>query len=153
MDTHAVSGGGGTGLQVAAVGPTAVASVVLVRGYSQSRLPWRTPFESDPPDDLRLVASDLRGDGESEAPVGSEPYHDPTLWAVDADFRARADALTDGDPVLVHGFVPSLGRLSAFGLSGGLEPVVLSLVTFSLLALVTVGIALWRRRDTTEPFG
>jgi ABC-type spermidine/putrescine transport system permease subunit II len=44
MDTHAVSGGGGTGLQVAAAGPTAVASVVLVRGYSQSRLSRRTPF-------------------------------------------------------------------------------------------------------------
>jgi hypothetical protein len=130
MDTHVVSGGGGTGLQVVVAGPTAASSVVSVHGYSQPRLSRRTPFESDPPDDLRPVAPDPRGHGDSETPVGSEPYRDPTLWA--AEIRAGVDAFTDDDPVLVHGFVSSLGRLSAVARPDEPEPAVIPFVTFPL---------------------
>lgn len=137
MDTHVVSGGGGAGLPGSVAGPTAVASVVLVHASSQSRPSRRTPFESDPSDDLRLIAPDLRGNGESETPVGGEPYRGPTLWA--ADFRVGVGAFIDGDPVLLSGFVLSLGRLSAFGLPGGFEPAVVPFVTFSLPSARIVG--------------
>ncbi|WP_318567245.1 alpha/beta hydrolase [Salinigranum marinum] len=99
METHTVVGGGGTELCVGATGPPDAPPVVLVHGYSQSRLCWRSQFESDRLADLRLIAPDLRGHGDSQKPAGSDRYRDPDLWA--ADIQAVTDELTETAPVLV----------------------------------------------------
>lgn len=99
MESQTVVGGGGTELHVDVAGPAAAPPVVLVHGYSQSRLSWHEQFRSDLTDDFRLIAPDLRGHGDSEKPAGSDRYRDPQLWA--ADLRAVIDDLARGDPVLV----------------------------------------------------
>lgn len=99
MESHTVVGGGGTELRVDVAGPADAPPVVLVHGYSQSRLSWVRQFESDLTEDRRLLAPDLRGHGDSEKPAGGERYRDPELWA--GDLRAVVDDLARADPVLV----------------------------------------------------
>jgi pimeloyl-ACP methyl ester carboxylesterase len=99
MESHTVVGGGGTELRVDTAGPVDAPPVVLIHGYSQSRLSWLRQFESDLVEDLRLVAPDLRGHGDSGKPAGDERYRDPRLWA--ADVRAVIEEFAPQDPVVV----------------------------------------------------
>ncbi len=99
MQTHTVQGGNGVELSVTTAGPSDGDPIVLVHGYSQSRMCWRNQYESDLTDEFRLVAPDLRGHGESDKPVGSEDYRDQQLWA--ADIRAVVETFTSQDPVFV----------------------------------------------------
>lgn len=78
MVSHTVYGGGDVALRVEEVGSGQ--PVLLVHGYSQSRMSWRKQFESDLTDDLRLVAMDNRGHGESDKPRDA---YDSELWAKD----------------------------------------------------------------------
>ena len=99
MESHTITGSEETALHVDVAGPTDAPPVVLVHGYSQSRLCWRRQFASDHLGDVRLIAPDLRGHGDSAKPVGSDRYQDPTLWA--ADIGAVVDAFADEPPILV----------------------------------------------------
>ncbi|AUV80629.1 alpha/beta hydrolase [Salinigranum rubrum] len=99
MDTHTVSGGDDTELHVDVAGPDDAPPVVLVHGYSQSRLSWYKQFDSDLTEEFRLVAPDLRGHGDSEKPDGTDAYHDPTLWA--ADVQAVVDEFARDRAVFV----------------------------------------------------
>lgn len=94
MVSHTVYGGGDAALRVEEVGSGQ--PVLLVHGYSQSRMSWRKQFESDLTDDLRLVAMDNRGHGESDKPRDA---YDSELWA--EDIRSVMTELGLEDVVLV----------------------------------------------------
>ncbi|MFC5278283.1 alpha/beta fold hydrolase [Halorubrum rubrum] len=99
MESHTVVGGGGTELRVDAAGSPDAPTILLVHGYSQSRLCWYEQFDGGLTEEFRLLAPDLRGHGDSGKPAGDDRYRDPTLWA--ADLRAVIDELATDDPVLV----------------------------------------------------
>ena len=99
MESYTVVGGGGTELRVDVAGPTDAPTILLVHGYSQSRLCWYEQFDGTLTEEFRLVAPDLRGHGDSDKPGGGDRYRDPALWA--ADLRAVIDELATDDPVLV----------------------------------------------------
>lgn len=99
MESHTVDGGGGTELRVDAAGQSEAPTILLVHGYSQSRLCWYEQFDGALADEFRLLAPDLRGHGDSGKPAGSDRYRDPERWA--ADLRAVIDELATDDPVLV----------------------------------------------------
>lgn len=107
--THRIEGGGGLTLNVAARGPANAPAILFLHGWSQSHRCWSKQFESPLADDLRLVAMDLRGHGDSEAPLAPECYSDGALWA--DDVRNVIDALALENPVIVAwsygGFVVS----------------------------------------------
>ncbi|MFC6838108.1 alpha/beta fold hydrolase [Halomarina ordinaria] len=112
MATHTVQGGGDVRLRVEDVGEGR--PLLLVHGYSQSRLAWRKQFESTLAEDFRLVAPDLRGHGESDKP--RDAYDDAALWA--ADLRAVVEELGLDDVVLVgwsYGGLVVLDYLESFG--------------------------------------
>ena len=68
-------------------------------GWSQHHLCWSKQFESGLADKFRLVAIDLRGHGQSEAPLDSESYTIGALWA--DDLNCVIKALKLDSPVLV----------------------------------------------------
>ena len=67
--THQVSGGGGVQLHVEETGNRSGQPVLFIHGLSQSGLAWHRQLHSELARDLRLVALDLRGHGESERPA------------------------------------------------------------------------------------
>jgi non-heme chloroperoxidase len=81
IETHEVSGGGGVRLHVEEAGNRSGQPVLFIHGLSQSRLAWNRQLRSELTRDLRLVALDLRGHGESERPA--DAYGDSDLWAQD----------------------------------------------------------------------
>ena len=97
MDSQAVEGGGGTEIRVDSYGPEDARPIVLLHGYSQSRLAWREQYRSALTEDYRLVVPDLRGHGESGVP--RDAYDDPEQWA--ADVEAVLDSADARDAVLV----------------------------------------------------
>lgn len=97
MDTHEVTGGGGTTLDVVETGNADGRPILFVHGYTQSRFSWERQLRSSLADEFRLVAMDLRGHGESEKP--EDAYDDPSLWA--DDVQAVIDELALDRPVLV----------------------------------------------------
>ncbi|MCP2261697.1 Lysophospholipase, alpha-beta hydrolase superfamily [Streptoalloteichus tenebrarius] len=83
MDTRTyVEGSGGARLALREVGPAGAPAVVLVHGWAQSAESWRAQLD-DPAlaGEFRLVAVDLRGHGDSDAPA--DGYADPRVWADD----------------------------------------------------------------------
>lgn len=112
MVFHTIDGGGDITLAVEDVGSGK--PVVLVHGYSQSRLCWRNQFKSDLTDDFRLVAMDNRGHGESDKP--RDAYADSELWA--EDVHSLLTELELDDVVLVgwsYGGLVALDYIEAFG--------------------------------------
>lgn len=99
MRTHKVEGGGGLKLHVAETGPADAPAILFLHGWSQSHLCWSKQFDSTLAEEFRLVAIDLRGHGDSEAPLEPECYSDGALWA--DDVRNVVDALTLDRPVVV----------------------------------------------------
>lgn len=97
MDSQVVSGGSGTGIRVDAYGPSDARTILLLHGYSQSRLAWREQCRSPLAEEFQLLAPDLRGHGESEKPRAA--YDDSSLWA--ADVTAVLDAFDAEDAVVV----------------------------------------------------
>jgi non-heme chloroperoxidase len=79
--THQVTGGGGVQLHVEETGNQSGQPVLFIHGLSQSRLAWNRQLHSELTRDLRMVALDLRGHGESERPT--DAYGDSDLWAQD----------------------------------------------------------------------
>ncbi|MFU1783296.1 alpha/beta fold hydrolase [Haloarcula japonica] len=112
MVTHTIDGADGVSLAVEETGSGR--PVVLIHGYSQSRLSWRNQFESNLTEDFRLIAPDNRGHGESDKP--HDAYADSDLWARDLD--AVFAELDVDDAVLVgwsYGGLAVLDYLDAFG--------------------------------------
>jgi non-heme chloroperoxidase len=96
---HTVEGGGGLRLHVREWGKADGPPIVFIHGWSQNHLCWARQYESALADEFRLVAYDLRGHGMSEAPLETDRYTDPRLWA--DDVAAIVAALRLDRPVLV----------------------------------------------------
>lgn len=112
MVAHSIDGGGDVTLAVEERGSGR--PVLLVHGYSQSRLCWRKQFESDLTAEFRLIAPDNRGHGESDKP--RDAYDDSELWAEDID--AIVTELGLDDFILVgwsYGGLVVLDYLDTFG--------------------------------------
>lgn len=99
MRIHSVKGGGGLTLHVREWGEPTAPPILFVHGWSQSHMCWRYQYESRLAEEFHLIAFDLRGHGMSEAPVASEHYTQPQLWA--DDIAAIREALDLERPVLV----------------------------------------------------
>lgn len=99
MQTHTVEGGGGLKLHLREWGRPDAPAILFLHGWSQHHLCWSRQFDSPLANDFRLVAMDLRGHGQSDAPTDVEAYTTGALWA--ADVRNVIDALGLGRPLLV----------------------------------------------------
>lgn len=117
MRTHRISGGGGVALHVTDQGPEDAPALVLIHGWAQSLDCWQaqTPLSEQ----FRLIALDLRGHGDSDAPQDVAAYTDTTLWA--EDIKAVIDTLKLNAPILVgwsYGSRVIASYLATFGDSG-----------------------------------
>ena len=99
MRAHTLEGGAGLKLHVRDFGPVEGPPIVLIHGWSQHHLCWSKQFESSLVNEFRLVALDLRGHGQSEAPLDPQCYTSGRLWA--DDIAAVITALDLGAPTLV----------------------------------------------------
>jgi pimeloyl-ACP methyl ester carboxylesterase len=112
--THRITGGGGVRLHVQETGNPSGQPVLFIHGLSLSGLTWNRQLHSPLTRDLRLVAMDLRGHGESERPSGA--YGDSAVWAEDVDAVIRTLDLER--PVLTgwsYGGVVICDYLSRYG--------------------------------------
>jgi pimeloyl-ACP methyl ester carboxylesterase len=96
MQSHTITGGGGTQLHLVETGKSTGRPILFLHGISQSCLTWSRQFNSDLAKSYRLVAMDLRGHGLSEKPA--EGYTDSRLWA--DDVNAAIHALSLDHPIL-----------------------------------------------------
>lgn len=99
MRTHTVEGGARLKLHVRDSGPVDAPAILLLHGWSQHHLCWAKQFESPLLSEFRLVAMDLRGHGQSEAPPEPENYTTGSLWA--DDVASVISALDLNSPTLV----------------------------------------------------
>lgn len=99
MQVHTVVGGGGLKLHVREWGKPDAAAILFLHGWSQTHLCWSKQYQSPLAEQFRLVAIDIRGHGQSEAPFGSESYTSGALWA--DDVKNVIEALKLDRPVLV----------------------------------------------------
>ncbi len=99
MRVHTINGGANLKLHVRDFGPRDAPSILLIHGWSQHHLCWIKQFESPLAEEFRLVAMDLRGHGQSDAPSDAESYTTGRLWADDVAVVISALELTS--PVLV----------------------------------------------------
>lgn len=111
MESYTVYGGDDVALSVVAAGSGQ--PVLLVHGYSQSRMCWRKQFESSLTEEFRLVAMDNRGHGESDKPRDA---YSSELWA--EDIRSVVTELGLEEVVLVgwsYGGLAVLDYVAAYG--------------------------------------
>lgn len=99
MRVHTIKGGADLKLHVRDFGPEDAPPILLIHGWSQHHVCWTKQFESPLADEFRLVAMDLRGHGQSEAPADAESYTTGSLWA--DDVASIISALGLASPVLV----------------------------------------------------
>jgi pimeloyl-ACP methyl ester carboxylesterase len=99
MRAHTIAGGANLKLHVRDFGSEEAPPILLLHGWSQHHLSWVKQFESSLIEDFRLVALDLRGHGQSEAPLGPESYTTGHLWA--DDVAAVISSLQLTSPILV----------------------------------------------------
>lgn len=83
MKFHAITGGGGTRLNVAETGKPDGRSILYIHGMSQCWQSWSRQLNSELAQDFRLVAMDMRGHGHSEKPP--QGYENSKLWADDVN--------------------------------------------------------------------
>jgi non-heme chloroperoxidase len=111
--THRITGGGGVRLHVEETGDPTGRPVLFIHGLSQCRLAWNRQMRSELTRDLRLVALDLRGHGESDR---AAHYDDSGAWA--ADINAVIATLELERPILTgwsYGGVVICDYLSRYG--------------------------------------
>lgn len=89
--THRVSSFDGTSIALDVAGPPDAPAVVLLHGIAQSRGAFRPLLEGPLSRTLRLVAVDLRGHGDADAPADPAAYTDGA--PLGRDLRAVIDAL------------------------------------------------------------
>jgi non-heme chloroperoxidase len=99
MQTHTVQGGGGLKLHVREWGKPERPAILFIHGWSQHHLCWGGQIESPLANDYRLVALDIRGHGQSEAPLAADNYTRGELWA--DDINNVIDGLNLRNPLLV----------------------------------------------------
>lgn len=99
MQAHSIAGGGGLALHVREWGKADARPILFIHGWSQHHLCWARQVESALADEFRLVALDLRGHGQSAAPLDTAQYTDGALWA--ADVANVIAALALDRPVVV----------------------------------------------------
>ena len=99
MRSHTVPGGAGLKLHVRDWGPEDAPAIVLIHGWSQHHLCWSAQFASPLTDEFRIIALDLRGHGQSEAPWEPENYTTGSLWA--DDIAAVIETVGLAAPILV----------------------------------------------------
>lgn len=83
MKSHSIAGGGGLMLHVREWGNPGARPILFIHGWSQSHLCWSKQFGSPLADEFHLVAMDIRGHGQSEAPLDPPSYTNGALWADD----------------------------------------------------------------------
>jgi non-heme chloroperoxidase len=93
---HEISGGQGVRLHAIETGNPQGRPILFIHGLSQCWLAWSRQLSSDLADTFRLVAMDMRGHGQSDAPRDS--YADSKLWA--DDVRAVISTLDLQRPIL-----------------------------------------------------
>ncbi|HWC80971.1 MAG TPA: alpha/beta hydrolase [Pseudonocardiaceae bacterium] len=93
-----VTGGSGVRLAVRTAGPADAPPILLLHGWAQSGAVWQHQLTGPLSKDFRLVAADLRGHGDSDAP--EDGYASAAEWA--ADVRALLDYT--GRPAVVIGW-------------------------------------------------
>jgi non-heme chloroperoxidase len=96
MKSHHIKGGGGAELHLVETGNPAGPPILFIHGISQSWRTWTRQLTSELERDLRLVAIDLRGHGDSERP--QDGYADSRLWA--DDINAAIQELHLDHPIL-----------------------------------------------------
>ena len=99
MRMHTIAGGDGLKLHVRDYGPPDAPAILFIHGWSQHHLCWSAQLNSALADSFRLVAPDLRGHGQSEAPLNAEAYTNGALWA--DDIKNLIAALDLKRPLLV----------------------------------------------------
>ena len=83
MAEYKINGGGGLALRVEEWGNPEGQPILFIHGWSQSHLCWLKQYQDQKLQRFRMVAFDLRGHGDSEAPIGDAFYNDYSLWADD----------------------------------------------------------------------
>ena len=76
-----VTGRSGVRLAVRTAGPTDAPPVLFLHGWAQSSRVWSHQLTGPLADSYRLIAADLRGHGDSDAPLTG--YDSPGEWAAD----------------------------------------------------------------------
>jgi len=99
MATHTVEGGGGVKLHVRDWGDPGAPPILFIHGWSQHHLCWSKQIESSLAGRRHLVAMDIRGHGQSDAPLDAESYTTGALWADDVAATIASLSLTA--PLLV----------------------------------------------------
>jgi non-heme chloroperoxidase len=96
---HEVRAADGVLLAVEAAGPSQGRPLVFLHGIAQSRAVWRSVLTGPLAAVHRLVAIDMRGHGDSSAPVGSEAY--ATGERLGGDLHAVIGGLALERPIVV----------------------------------------------------
>ncbi|QHJ00223.1 alpha/beta fold hydrolase [Xylophilus rhododendri] len=74
--------------------------VIFIHGFAQSHESWMRQLQApELQGELRLIAFDLRGHGDSGKPLAKEAYHDPRKWA--QDLQSVIQASGAAKPTLV----------------------------------------------------
>src|SRR4029079_8761830 len=80
---YEIEGGGGLKLDACEWGDPRGPALLLIHGWSPSRLCWGPQVESHLADTLRRRAFDNRGHGMSDKPLTPDRYVEGRLWADD----------------------------------------------------------------------
>jgi pimeloyl-ACP methyl ester carboxylesterase len=100
VGTHTeVTGANGVKLAVYSWGNQNGPAILFIHGVMQSHLVWDHQYDSDLAKDFRIVALDLRGQGESDKPNDVAAYNTTGLYA--DDINAVIEALDLKKPVVV----------------------------------------------------
>src|SRR5689334_13731697 len=83
MPIHIVEGGGGVKLHVRDWGDPGAPAILFIHGWSQHHLCWSKQVDSALAEAFHLVVMDLRGHGQSDAPLDAASYMTGALWADD----------------------------------------------------------------------
>lgn len=99
MEQLTVTSSDGTRLSVHRTGKPGATPIVFVHGWGQCHLSWMRQLNSSLADDFNMIAFDLRGHGQSDAPGDAHAYTSGDQWA--EDLRAIVESLDLDRPVLV----------------------------------------------------
>lgn len=148
MESHRITGGGGTQLHLVETGNPRGRPILFIHGISQCWLAWSRQMNSELGEDYRLVAMDIRGHGLSDKP--REGYSETRLWADDVSAAIQELRLDHPilcgwsyGPIVILDYVRHYGedRVGAFSFVDGITKLgsdeALSVLTPEFLGLVS----------------